>query len=76
MTSEEFGLVRKRMRMRFSKKFVICLHDLSFCVAVKSMVVRTQTHHASLTQAKRDLKKENIRSPNDEWKGYLKTWGR
>ena len=23
---------------------------------------------------KRDLKKENIRSPNDAWKGYLKTW--
>ena len=33
-----------------------------------------QCHHASLTQAKRDLKTEKIRSPNDAWKGYLKTW--
>ena len=33
-----------------------------------------QSHHASLTQAESDLKKENIRTPNDAWKGYLKTW--
>ena len=24
---------------------------------------------------KRDLEKEKIRSPNDAWKDYLKTWG-
>ena len=24
---------------------------------------------------KRDLEKEKIRSLNDAWKGYLKTWG-
>ena len=24
---------------------------------------------------KKDLKKEEIKSPNDAWKGYLKTWG-
>ena len=30
--------------------------------------------HASLTKAKTFLKKEKIWSPNDEWKGYLKTW--
>ena len=29
-----------------------------------------------LTQAKRDVKMETIRSPNDAWKGYLKTWDR
>ena len=29
-----------------------------------------QGHHAGLTQAKRDLKREQIKS----WKGYLKTW--
>ena len=38
------------------------------------MVVGRRSHHASLTKAKRVLKKENIRSPNDAWKGYLKTW--
>ena len=30
--------------------------------------------HASLIQAKRDLRKEKFRSPNDAWKRYLKTW--
>ena len=35
-----------------------------------------QNHHASLKQAKKDLIKEKIRSPNDVWKGYLKTWDR
>ena len=30
------------------------------------------SHHASLTQAKRDLKIEKIWSPNDAWKGFLK----
>ena len=38
------------------------------------MVVGRQSHHVSLTKAKRVLKKENIRSPNDASKGYLKTW--
>ena len=38
------------------------------------MVVERRSHHASLTKAKRVLKKEKIRSPNDAWKGYLKTW--
>ena len=37
-------------------------------------MVGRQSHHASLTQEKRDLKMEKIRSPNDVWKGYLKTW--
>ena len=30
------------------------------------------SHHASLTQAKRDLKMKKIWSPNDAWKGFLK----
>ena len=25
-------------------------------------------------QKEKDLKKETIKSPNDAWKGYLKTW--
>ena len=33
-----------------------------------------RSRHASLTQAERDPKKEKIRSPNDAWEGYLKTW--
>ena len=33
-----------------------------------------RSHHASLKETKRVLKKEKIRSPNDAWKGYLKTW--
>ena len=37
---------------------------------------RKRSRHASLTQAKRDLKKEKIWSLNDVWKGYLKTWDR
>ena len=36
----------------------------------------SQSHHARLTQVKRDTKKEKIRSPNDAWKGYLKTWNK
>ena len=32
------------------------------------------SHHAGLTKAKRFLQKEDIRSPNDAWKDYLKTW--
>ena len=35
------------------------------------MVVGSESHNASLVQAKRDLKKEKIRSPNDAWKDYL-----
>ena len=31
-------------------------------------------HHESLPHEKRDLEKEKIRSLNDAWKGYLKTW--
>ena len=31
-------------------------------------------HHASLAQAKRNLKKEKILWPNDAWKRCLKTW--
>ena len=38
-----------------------------------SVVAGRRSHHASHTQAKRDLKMEKIRSPNDAWKGYLKT---
>ena len=41
-----------------------------------SVVVGRRSHRASLTQAKRDLKMENIRSLNDAWKDYLKTWDR
>ena len=37
------------------------------------MVVGRRSHLASLKQAKRDLKKENIRSPNDAWKWHLKS---
>ena len=33
-----------------------------------------RSHHASFTQAKRDLKMEKSRSTNDAWKGFLKTW--
>ena len=53
---------------------MICSHDLSFCVAILCVVVGRWRHDASLTEAKRDLKMEKIRSPNDGWKGYLKTW--
>ena len=60
------------MCMRFTKKIVICSNDLPFCVAIQCVVVGTQSHHANLTQAKRDLKMEKIRSLNDAWKGYLK----
>ena len=38
------------------------------------MVVGWRSHHTSLTQAKKDLKKETKMSPNDAWQGYLKTW--
>ena len=37
---------------------------------------RRQSYHASLTQTKRGLKNRKIRSPNDAWKGCLKTWNR
>ena len=36
------------------------------------MIVERRSHHPNLTKAKRVLKKEKIRSPNDAWKGYLK----
>ena len=74
MTSAAFGSARKHMRIRFRKKLLICSHELPFCVASKCVVVRRRSNHASLTQPKRDLKKEKIRSPSDAWKGYLKTW--
>ena len=41
-----------------------------------SMVVGRRSHHASLRKTKGGLKKETIKSPNDAWKGYLKTWAR
>ena len=37
-------------------------------------MVGWQSHHTSLTQAKKDLKKEKKMSPKDAWQGYLKTW--
>ena len=40
------------------------------------MAVGRRNHHASLTKAKRGPKKEKIKSSNDEWKGYLKSWAR
>ena len=66
----------KRTRMKFRKKIVMCSHDLPFCITIKCVMVGRRSHHASLTQAKRDLKKEKIWSLNDAWKGYLKTWDR
>ena len=33
----------------FRKTFVICSHDLPFCVAILCVVVGTQSHHATLT---------------------------
>ena len=37
------------------------------------VVVGRRSHHANLQHAKKDLEMEKIRSPNDAWKGYLKT---
>ena len=51
--------------------YTTCNFVLPFCV-----VVGRQSHHASLIKAKGVLKKGNIRSPNDAWRGYLKTWDR
>ena len=66
------------MCMRFRRKFVIenlwYWHTTCHFVLPFSVVVGRWSHHANLTQAKRDLNKEKIRSPNDAWKGYLKTW--
>ena len=61
---------------KVQKKIVICSHDLPFCVAIKCLVVGRQSHNASLAQAKRDLKKDKIRSLNNAWKRHLKTWDR
>ena len=36
------------------------------------MVVGRRSHHASLSDTKRVLTRENIRSQYDAWKGYLK----
>ena len=54
--------------------FVIYSHKVVniCCVLCCHLVCRGQSHHTSLTQAKRDLKMEKIRSLNDAWKGYLK----
>ena len=47
MTSAVLWLARKCMSVRFRKKFVICSHDLPFCVA-------------GLTQVKRELKRKRL----------------
>ena len=70
MTPAASGSVRKRMRFR--KNFVICSHDLPFCVTIQCVVMGRQSDHATLTQTKRDLKKEKLSSMNDAWKGCLK----
>ena len=68
MTSAGFGSSRECMRIWFRKKLwnvhMTCHFVLPFSV----------WGHASLLQAKRDLRKEKIRSSNDAWKSYLKTW--
>ena len=61
------------MRMRFSKKIVICSHDLPFCVAIKCGGQKTKSPRKYYAE-KRDLKQEKIRSLNDAWKDDLKTW--
>ena len=76
LTSTAFESAKNRMCIRFRKKFVICSYDLRFCVAILCVVVGRQSHRASLAKTKWVLKKENIRPPNDAWKGYLKTWDR
>ena len=67
MTSAAFGSARNHMQIKFRKKFVICSHDLPLCVVIKCRVLVRGSRFASLTKAKRVLKKENIRSPNDAW---------
>ena len=62
--------------MRFRKKIVICSHDFPFWVAILCVVVERRSQDGTLTNAKIILKKKRIRSPNDAWKGYLKTWDR
>ena len=60
MTSAVFGSTRKRMRVRFRKK-IDMFKLLAFCLATTHMtlvlpfrkMVGKQSHHASLTQAKR-----------------------
>ena len=76
MTSAVSESARKRMRMRFRKKIVICSHMtchfvLPFCVWGWEDKV---TMHVLRRQKRPENKK--IRSPSDARKDYLKTWDR
>ena len=59
--------------MRFRKKncgiftglAILCYHLVCGC---------GETKPPYLMEVQRVLKMEKIRSPNDVWKGYLKTW--
>ena len=61
------------MCMSFRERFLICLDDVALHVAIYCVVVGRESYHGRLKKVKRVLKMEKIRSPNDAWKGYLKT---
>ena len=73
LTSVVFGSASKRMHLRFRTEFV-CSHELPYLCRHLVCGGGRWSHCANLMQPKRDLKREKIRSLNDAWKGYLKTW--
>ena len=70
LTSAAVRSTRKCLCIKFIKKIVICSHICCHFVLPFSLTMQV------LRRRKRDLKKQKIRSSNDVWKGYLKTWDR